>query len=187
MALNFLHSALPTVADLRGGHNAATHLVAAQGTLNSSRRSTYDAKAIQVTNVVIPQSSPIVRLWMLRVLVPLGAHRSFIRRHGFDDADVATLLGMGRMTEAKPPVPTFLGSFSDVTDADEATDDSDTFDARRAQNAMHPAPSRRGDGKDAFVWRLNCATTWRASRLWLAWCSRQRVLEFAVYSHRPLA
>lgn len=141
-------------------------------------------KQFKVTNVVIPQSSPIVRLWMLRVLVPLGAHRSFIRRHGFDDADVATLLGMGRMTEAKPPVPAFLGSFSDVTDADEATDDSDTFDARRAHKTLCTLHRRA----EAMARRVRVAAQLRDNVARLAAlvglsAVEQRVLEFAVVLH----
>jgi transitional endoplasmic reticulum ATPase len=34
---------------------------------------------------------PIVRLWVLRLLVPLECHRKFITRHGFDSEELARL------------------------------------------------------------------------------------------------
>lgn len=38
----------------------------------------------------------IFRLWLLRLLVPLGAHREFIKPHGFNSDDLAEVLGLGR-------------------------------------------------------------------------------------------
>ena len=40
--------------------------------------------------------SPIVRLWILRLLVPLGTHQEFLRDHGFRSDAVAESLGLGR-------------------------------------------------------------------------------------------
>ena len=37
----------------------------------------------------------LVRLWLLRLLVPLGAHRKFIGQNGFADDTLAEILGMG--------------------------------------------------------------------------------------------
>ena len=40
--------------------------------------------------------SPIVQLWILRLLVPLGTHQEFLRDHGFRSDAVAESLGLGR-------------------------------------------------------------------------------------------
>jgi transitional endoplasmic reticulum ATPase len=39
--------------------------------------------------------TPAVRLWLLRLLIPLGGHREFIGRHGFSNDTVAQMLGLG--------------------------------------------------------------------------------------------
>lgn len=39
--------------------------------------------------------SPTVRLWILRLLVPLGGHRELLRPHGFADDHLARMLGLG--------------------------------------------------------------------------------------------
>lgn len=44
---------------------------------------------------LLPETPAIVRLWMLRLLVPLGGHRSFISTHGFSNDSLAELLGLG--------------------------------------------------------------------------------------------
>ena len=44
---------------------------------------------------LLPETPAIVRLWMLRLLVPLGGHRSFISAHGFSNDSLAELLGLG--------------------------------------------------------------------------------------------
>ena len=38
--------------------------------------------------------APIVRIWLLRMLVPLGGHREFISQHGFNNDQLAELLGL---------------------------------------------------------------------------------------------
>ena len=38
---------------------------------------------------------PLVRLWLLRLLVPLGGHHTFVRDHGFQSDAVAVCLGLG--------------------------------------------------------------------------------------------
>ena len=47
----------------------------------------------------LPDASPIVRLWLLRILVPLGGYREFMSVMGFRDEPVAELLGLGEMIE----------------------------------------------------------------------------------------
>ncbi len=41
-----------------------------------------------------PELPPIVRLWLLRLLVPLGAHQEFVQRSGFSNDTLAQLLGL---------------------------------------------------------------------------------------------
>lgn len=40
-------------------------------------------------------TDPLVRLWMLRILVPLGGHREFVSSIGFNNYDLAKILGLG--------------------------------------------------------------------------------------------
>lgn len=38
---------------------------------------------------------PVIRLWLLRLLVPLGGHQEFVQRGGFSNDTLAQLLGLG--------------------------------------------------------------------------------------------
>lgn len=38
---------------------------------------------------------PIIRLWLLRVLVPLGGYRQFVQPHGFNNDTLADVIGLG--------------------------------------------------------------------------------------------
>jgi SpoVK/Ycf46/Vps4 family AAA+-type ATPase len=42
---------------------------------------------------------PIVHLWLLRLLVPLGGHREFIQSHGFKNDTLAEILGLGKLID----------------------------------------------------------------------------------------
>lgn len=42
-----------------------------------------------------PDLPPLIRLWMLRILVPMNAHRQFIDEHGFSNDAIASALGLG--------------------------------------------------------------------------------------------
>ena len=44
---------------------------------------------------LLPETPAIVRLWMLRMLMPLGGHRNFVHSHGFSNDSVAEVLGLG--------------------------------------------------------------------------------------------
>jgi len=49
---------------------------------------------------------PIIRIWLLRILVPLGGYREFLKLHGFENDTVATAIGLGRwvdLTQAEEP------------------------------------------------------------------------------------
>lgn len=43
--------------------------------------------------------NPVLRLWLLRILVVLGAHREFIQDFGFNDDAVADAIGLGHWTD----------------------------------------------------------------------------------------
>ena len=72
----------------------------------------------------VAEIEPIVQLWMMRMLVPLGGHREFIGRHGFDNDGLATLLGMGSMVE------------------DAADDFGESFEPRKALTALRKLYTR---------------------------------------------
>ena len=38
---------------------------------------------------------PVMQLWVLRILVPMGWHRQFVERHGFHNDNFAYALGLG--------------------------------------------------------------------------------------------
>ena len=38
---------------------------------------------------------PIIRLWLLRVLVPLGGYRQFVQHIGFSNDTLAEVIGLG--------------------------------------------------------------------------------------------
>lgn len=50
---------------------------------------------------LLPETPAIARLWMLRLLVPLGGHRSFIHNNGFDNDVVAEVLGLGSWVDSE--------------------------------------------------------------------------------------
>lgn len=45
---------------------------------------------------------PIVHLWLLRLLVPLGGHRDFIHQHGFSNDTLAEMLGLSEWIDPAP-------------------------------------------------------------------------------------
>lgn len=46
--------------------------------------------------LTIQKITPLTRLWLLRLLVPLGGHREFVQRIGFSNDALAETLGLGR-------------------------------------------------------------------------------------------
>ncbi len=46
-------------------------------------------------NEAYDEAPAIIHLWLLRLLVPYGAHRKFITQHGFEDDAMAKALGLG--------------------------------------------------------------------------------------------
>lgn len=47
-------------------------------------------------------ADPIIHLWLLRILVALGAHREFMPRHGFNSDPLAEMLGLGHWIDPSP-------------------------------------------------------------------------------------
>lgn len=47
-------------------------------------------------------TDPIIRLWLLRILVALGGHREFMRSHGFNNDTLAEVLGLGHWVDPSP-------------------------------------------------------------------------------------
>lgn len=69
---------------------------------------------------------PIICLWLLRILVPLGGHREFIRSHGFNNDTLAEVLGLGHwVAPGDFDVPAFLRRSSKASQNDLEKDDFD--------------------------------------------------------------
>lgn len=45
---------------------------------------------------------PIILLWLLRILVPLGGHREFLRSHGLSSDSLAEVIGLGHWIDPSP-------------------------------------------------------------------------------------
>ena len=54
--------------------------------------------------IIFDDSSPISRLWALRVLIDLKAHQGFVRKHDFRDDDLAHALGLDDWVEVRADV-----------------------------------------------------------------------------------
>lgn len=57
-------------------------------------------RSLHTANAVAPE--PIVLLWLLRILVPLGGHREFARHHGFNNDSLADAIGLGHWIDPSP-------------------------------------------------------------------------------------
>jgi transitional endoplasmic reticulum ATPase len=62
-----------------------------QGIIMSARRVRYSTKS--------PDIAPLVRLWLLRILMVLGGHREFVTEHGFTGDTLAEVLGLANMVD----------------------------------------------------------------------------------------
>ncbi len=79
-------------------------------------------------------SDPIIRLWLLRILVPLGGHRAFVSTHGFNNDTLAEVLGLGHWVDpAQFDVPDFLRRPSKAHGADL---ESNEFDPKAVQSEL---------------------------------------------------
>lgn len=58
---------------------------------------------------VSAELAPVLQLWLLRILVPLGAHREFISARGFGNDALAIAVGLGHWVDASEyGLPVFL-------------------------------------------------------------------------------
>ncbi|MBK8134160.1 MAG: ATP-binding protein [Gammaproteobacteria bacterium] len=65
------------------------------------RRARYSGNPIEI--------DPVIRLWLLRILVPLGGHREFLHSHGFNNDALAIALGLGHWVDSSQfDIPLFL-------------------------------------------------------------------------------
>ena len=48
---------------------------------------------------VLGEVLPVIKLWLLRILVPLGGYRDFITEHGFKNDALAESLGLGHWVD----------------------------------------------------------------------------------------
>src|SRR5262249_23529091 len=84
--------------------SSATYLVAAKaksdsintghGTMRNSKRTWLRPLRCEL------DVTPLMRVWILRMLVPLGAHRKFVQSNGFADDDLAEVLGLGKWIDS---------------------------------------------------------------------------------------
>jgi hypothetical protein len=118
------------------------------------------------TSLVTPrlqaQLIPIVRLWLLRILVPLGAQREFVGEHGFANETLGEALGLGKWIDS----------------------DEQEFQARAVRSElrrMHAAAERRQ--AHALAPATLTANSGRLAALVGLSETDRRVLEFAALIH----
>lgn len=58
------------------------------------RRASYTGSAIDI--------EPVIRLWLLRILVPMGGHREFVRSQGIYNDTLAEAIGLGHWIDPSP-------------------------------------------------------------------------------------
>ncbi len=58
------------------------------------RRASYTGSPIDI--------EPVIRLWLLRILVPMGGHREFVRSQGIYNDTLAEAIGLGHWIDPSP-------------------------------------------------------------------------------------
>ena len=102
---------------------------------------------------------PLVRLWLLRILVPLGGHRELFNQHGFNNEVVAEFVGLGEWIEG-------------------GTREFDASDVRKELRTLYEAGERKwSHAKAPACLNGNVARLSNLVGLSAAEC---RILEFAV-------
>lgn len=76
------------------------------------------------TGQTLDKYPQICKLWLLRLLVSLGAQRNFIKRHGFENQKLAQTLGLSHSIEDEPATESWDSS-DDEQDEIDAGEDSD--------------------------------------------------------------
>ena len=56
----------------------------------------------ELTDLHTVPVSPLIQLWLLRILIPLGGHLRFVREHGFDNEQLAEVLGCFDLCQQSP-------------------------------------------------------------------------------------
>ena len=46
-------------------------------------------------SLIAVETIPIIQLWLVRLLIDLGAHKDFVTDHGFSNDGVAHAIGLG--------------------------------------------------------------------------------------------
>ncbi len=59
----------------------------------------------------------LTRLWLLRLLVPLGGYRRFVRERGFGDDEIAEAVGLGRWVEPEDGEFDEMAARAEVTES----------------------------------------------------------------------
>lgn len=86
---------------------------------------------------------PLVRLWMLRLLVLLGGQREFLGTHGFRNDAVAVALGLGHwVDEAEFDLPDYLKG---------GEGSSSEFEVKRVKRALRQMHQQAEDSKPQTV------------------------------------
>ncbi len=55
------------------------------------------------THQIETEIAPVIRLWMLRILVPLRGDRNFLNSHGFSEDGIAEAIDCPRALNFDPP------------------------------------------------------------------------------------
>jgi transitional endoplasmic reticulum ATPase len=113
-------------------------------------------------SLLVMKLHPIVRYWLLCLLVPLGGHRGFIQGNHFFDNGLAEVLGLSRFTEA----------------SQDALDQKAVLEALRHEFGQYHAPSKCPASPPVLR-----ANTMRLSVLVGLTDTDCAILEFAVMLH----
>ena len=108
------------------------------------------------------KTHPLVHLWILRILVPLGGHRELIDKHCFSHDDVAEAIGLGRWIDSEER----------------------DFDAKAARHELRSLYARRaGKARQTRIGGCLQRNIRRMGRLAGLSGVDERILEFAVLLH----
>lgn len=91
----------------------------------------------RIASGVQTQTAALVRLWLLRILVPLNGQSKFISRHGFFNDSLATVVGLGHWVD---PEEFDLPSFEEAGQEEGA--DFDPVHAKAVLRRLHQQAER---------------------------------------------
>lgn len=96
------------------------------------------------------ETPDIFRLWLLRMLVPLGAHREFITQYGFKSDALAELLGLGRWVEGSDDTDVASDTWSEDSSTTSEKTTSQIFEPKRVRSELrrlHRAAERKASAR----------------------------------------